>query len=101
MPPRRRRDGYRPALLSQQLQDAITAEAARLEAVPGPVETVAAVGEFYAALDDALDEVALARLRAVAELRARGWSYARIADATGLSKGRVAQLTRAAAERDL
>ena len=47
-----------------------------------------------AALDDALAEIALLRLRAIAELRRQGWSYDRIADAKSLSKGRVAQLAR-------
>lgn len=101
MPPRRRRDGYRPGTLSPALNDALEAEGARLDAIAGPLETIAAVGDTYAALDDALDAIALPRLRAIAQLRAQGWSYDRIAAATELSKGRVAQLVRAARDRDL
>ena len=101
MPPRRRRDGYRPETLTPALSEALVAEGARLEAIAGPLETIAAMGDTYAALDDALDAVALPRLRAIAQLRAQGWSYDRIAAATDLSKGRVAQLARAARERDL
>ncbi|MDU0314101.1 hypothetical protein RKE38_10430 [Phycicoccus sp. M110.8] len=66
-----------------------------------PLEVIAAVGDVFASLDDALAEVALPRLRAVAELRRQGWSYDRIAAATQLSKGRVAQLAREARARRL
>ncbi len=62
---------------------------------------IEAVGNTFAALDDALAELALPRLRAVAELRRRGWSYDSIAAATNLSKGRVAQLARDASQRRL
>lgn len=46
-------------------------------------------------------EIALPRLRAIAEARRRGWSYDRIAAATKLSKGWVAQLSRQARARGL
>ena len=101
MPPRRRRDGYRPETLTPALSDALAAEGARLDGIEGPLARIAAVGDVYAALDDALDVIALPRLRAIAELRAQGWSYDRIAVATELSKGRVAQLVRAAGDRHL
>jgi hypothetical protein len=96
VPPRRRRSGYRPGQLSPELHDAITAEAAQLAALQEPLAVIEAVGDTFAALDDALAELALPRLRAVAELRRQGWSYDRIAEATKLLKGRVAQLTREA-----
>ena len=62
---------------------------------------IASVGDLFASLADALAELAQPRLRVVAELRRQGWSYDRIADATGLSKGRVAQLSREARTRRL
>ncbi|KQZ88429.1 hypothetical protein ASD62_02970 [Phycicoccus sp. Root563] len=66
-----------------------------------PLAAIAAVGDTFAALDDALAQLALPRLRAVAELRRQGWSYDRIAAATNLSKGRVAQLAKEARARRL
>ena len=66
-----------------------------------PLVVIAAVGDVFAALDDALEQLALPRLRAVADLRRQGWSYDRIAAATNLSKGRVAQLAREARARRL
>ena len=52
-----------------------------------------AVGDAFAALDGELERFAKVRLAAIAALRADGWSYDRIAAATGLSKARVAQLS--------
>ena len=106
MPPARRktkqrRAGYRPGTLSQQLQDAITAEAARLGEPEEPLAVIAGVGEVFAGLDDALAELALPRLVAIADLRRQGWSYDKIAAETNLSKGRVAQLAREAKARRL
>lgn len=72
-----------------------------MEAIEGPVETIEAVGRTWVALDDALETISLPRLRAIAHLRREGWSYDRIAEATTLSKGRVAQLAREARDRDL
>ncbi|WP_156415598.1 helix-turn-helix domain-containing protein [Terrabacter sp. Soil811] len=57
-----------------------------------PIQIARAVGDFYAALDRELDRFATVRLKAVRQLRRAGWSYDRIAEATGLSKGRVQQL---------
>ena len=99
--PRPRRSGYRPGKLSPQLQEAITAEAQQLEELEEPLAVVAAVGDVFASLDDALAEIALPRLKAIADLRRQGWSYDRIATETNLSKGRVAQLAREARARRL
>ena len=96
MPPRRRRAGYRPGQLSPELRAAIATEAAQLDEITEPLAAIDAVGDVFAALDDALAEVALPRLRAIAALRAQQWSYDRIAAATQLSKARVAQLAREA-----
>jgi DNA-directed RNA polymerase specialized sigma24 family protein len=101
VPPRRRRAGSRPGQLSPELRDAITAEAAQLGALDEPLTVIEAVGDTFVALDDALAELALPRLRAVAELRSQGWSYDRIAAATNLSNGRVTQLAREARARRL
>ncbi|GAB3868878.1 hypothetical protein GCM10028801_45440 [Nocardioides maradonensis] len=83
------------------MRAAIEAEAARLGAIEAPLDAVAAVGEVFNGLDDVLDELSVPRLRAIARLRAEGWSYERIAESTRLSKGRVAQLAREAKRRGL
>ena len=77
MPPgrrraKRRRVGYRKGRLSPQLQEAITAEAARLSELEDRLTVVAGVGDVLATLDDALAELALPRLVAVAQLRRQG-----------------------------
>jgi hypothetical protein len=100
-PARRRRLGYRPGQLSPELREAISEEAQRVADLEEPLAVIAAVGDTFASLDDALAEVAMPRLRAIADLRRQGWSYDRIVDATHLSKGRVAQLSREARARRL
>jgi hypothetical protein len=92
--PRRRRDGSRPGSLSAVLERALTREAESLASIAEPIDRVQAANDFYAQLDYELEKVAKVRLEAIRELRATGWSYNRIAEATGLSKERVAQLAR-------
>ena len=94
MPPRQRRAGARRGSLSPELRDALRTEATRLGELEDPVRAARAVGDLFAAIDRELDRVAAVRLRAVRQLRRSGWSYDRIAEATGLSKGRVAQLAK-------
>lgn len=65
------------------------------------MESVQAVSEVFNALDDALEAVAEPRLRAIVELYRMHGSYGRIAAATGLSKSRVAQLSREARRRGM
>lgn len=89
----RRRAGARAGSLSPELRQALRAEAARLARLADPVEIIKGVGDTFAALDGELARVAKVRLAAVRRLRAQGWSYDRIAAATGLSKGRVQQLS--------
>jgi DNA-directed RNA polymerase specialized sigma24 family protein len=102
MPPRRRRrSGYRPGRLAEQLSQAIADEAQTVADLEEPLVVIGAVGDTFAALEDALGQLALPRLRAMAELRRQGWSYDRIAAATNLSKGRVARLAREARARRL
>lgn len=95
MPPRRRA-GSRPGSLSPRLQTAIAIEATGLASLADAADQVRAVSDFYAQLDFELEQVAAVRLDAVRRLRGAGWSYVRIAEATGLSKERVAQLSRTA-----
>lgn len=93
---RRDRTGYREGVMSQQMRDALRAEADRLAGLEEPAARARAVGDFFAALDMELETIAAVRLDAVAALRARGMTYQRIATATGLSVPRVAQLARTA-----
>jgi uncharacterized protein YerC len=93
---RRDRTGYRAGVMSQQMRDALRAEADRLAGLEEPAIRARAVGDFFAALDTELEAIAAVRLDAVAALRARGMTYQRIATATGLSVPRVAQLARTA-----
>jgi hypothetical protein len=88
------RSGARKGALSAQLRTALRAEAQRLEALSDPVDIVTGVGDTFAALDGELERIAKVRLKAVHRLRREGWSYDRIAAVTGLSKGRVAQLSK-------
>ena len=62
--------------------------------MPDPVVTTKAVWDLFAAIDRERDRVAKVRLKAARELRRNSWSYEWIAAATGLSKGRVAQLVK-------
>lgn len=81
------------------MRDAVVSEAAALEGLSEPVAVIEAVGDTFAALDDALAELALPRLRVIAELRRQGWSYDRIASARDESRSWPA--TRAADSCDL
>ena len=94
MPPHARRSGARRGSLSPSVRRELRAEAKRLAELGEPVAVIRAVGDAFAALDAELERVAAVRLRAVRQLRSDGWSYDRIAEATGLSKARVAQLSR-------
>ena len=90
----RRRAGHRAGHLPAEVRTAIRGEVGRLAALTDPIAVIVAVGDAYAALDAEMEQLARVRIRAVAELRAEGWSYERIAHATGLSKARVAQLAK-------
>jgi hypothetical protein len=56
------------------------------------------VGDTFAALDVELERLAEVRIAAIGQLRGAGWSYDRIAAATGLSKPRVQQLSKLSRE---
>lgn len=98
MPPRRRnqprppRAGARPGALSDEVRTALGEEVARLERIEEPAARSRAVGDLFAALDTELAAIAQVRYKAVREMRSDLMSYQRIADASGLSKGRVAQI---------
>lgn len=94
MPDRPRRAGARPGKPSAAVRDSLRNEVDRLGQIQDPVDAIRAVGDAFPALDTELDALAAVRLRAVQALRGHGWSYQDIADAIGLSKGRVAQLAR-------
>ncbi len=84
----------RRGVLSADLKQAIRAQAGRPEEVGDDINIVLAVGNAFAALDAELERIAKVRLRAVRRLRRQGWSYERIAAASGLSNARVAQLSK-------
>ena len=66
----------------------------RLAALGEPLAVIRGVGDAFSALDGELERLARPRLEAVQALRREGWTCDRIASATGLSKGQVAQLAR-------
>lgn len=75
---------------------AFQAEVARLDAVPDPLVGVLSVREALDVVDEGVAALGEVRLRRLSELRAAGWSYGRLEKATGLSKGRIGQLSRQA-----
>ncbi len=94
--PRLRRKGARVGALSPELRDAVRSEAARIADLEDPITVIKTTGDAFAALDSELERIADVRLAAIRRLREEGWSYDRIAAATGLSKTRVAKLSREA-----
>lgn len=94
------RSGAVPAPVEEVLDQVFVALgelAEAMEAIPEPAARVAALSAVILALDSRVDLVARARLRDLRLLRDNGWSYQRIALRTGLSKSRVAQLSRVVA----
>lgn len=88
------RAGYRAGAMSDDLRFAIAAEVQRLSTLGDPVEQARAVGDLFAAIDVELEQVAAVRLEAVREMRAQKLTYAQIAERTGITEARVAQLAR-------
>lgn len=76
------------------MADALAGEVARLEKIVDPSQTVVAVTDFFNALDGPLEQLAHRRRQAISAMYDDLGSYARVAEATGLSKSRVAQLYR-------
>lgn len=79
---------------------AISDEVARLAAIDDPAQAVNEVTDVFNALEDALDEVAEVRLRALAQMK-KTRSLNKIVEETVLSKSRVAQLVREARRQGL
>lgn len=95
MPSRRQnRAGAREGVISDDLERALLNEVHQLGGLVSAVDRIKAVNDFFAQLDLELEQFADVRLEAVTELRAQDWSYDRIAEATHLSKARVAQLVK-------
>lgn len=89
---------HRPApWLPAALLVALDCEANRVNRIDEPATIISAVNTFMAAMEQELGRFGTIRLSAVAALRQQGTSYDRIAASTGLSKSRVAQLARPAA----
>jgi uncharacterized protein YerC len=97
---RQNRSGARDGLISADLQAALPAEVCQLASIDGAVEQVKTVNDFFAQLDVELEQFTDVRFDAASQLRAEGMSYDRTAEATGLSKARVARLARAAQRDD-
>ena len=70
----------------------------RLGDLGDDVSRIRGVSDVLATLEAEHARVNRVRLEAVRRLRTDGWSYARIGEATGLSRSRVAQLVREAAQ---
>ena len=82
-----------------RLRQAIQALTRAIAALPSPEERVSAVGSALEAIENEAAELLQVRLTAVEEMRDAGFSYDRIAFLTGLSKARVAQLSRLSRDR--
>jgi DNA-directed RNA polymerase specialized sigma24 family protein len=91
---RQNRAGAREGIISAELEAALLNESHALGGLVEAVDRIKAVNDFFAKMDLELEQFADVRLEAVTELRAQGWSYDRIAEATELSKARVAQLVK-------
>lgn len=91
----RRQDPNRNGV-PDELRMAFRTEVERLDGLDDPIAVVRQAGDLIAGLDDEAEAIAAVRLNAVAMLREQDWSYDRIAEATGLSKARVAQLSQRA-----
>lgn len=65
---------------------------ADLEATSDPVERARAATELLTRHQSLVARLARIRRQAIAELRARGMSYAQVGEALGLTRGRIAQL---------
>lgn len=80
--------------MSKRLRDALREEVAALARIEDPAAAASAVGDVFAALDSELERLASVRARAIRAMSQAGFSYDKIAEATGLSKMRVSQIIR-------
>ena len=63
-------------------------------AIPDPFERLAAVTRRLAQVGEEINELSRLRRDLVVDLHEQGYSHARIADAAGLSRGRIFQILR-------
>lgn len=68
----------------------------RLQAIDDPAKRAKAAARELEKLSDQVSQLSTLRLQAIAELRKSELSYQQIADRLGLTRERVAQLTREA-----
>lgn len=99
MPPRKRatpgvRAGARPGVIAPEVLNAMRAEAKRLEELGEPLARAQAVGDFFAAVDAEMSRIARVRARAINELKDQGMSQTAIGRDLGMSKQRVAQISK-------
>lgn len=76
------------------VRDAVREACASTSRLQDPLAQISAASVLMAALEEETVQLAQLRIAAVLELRRSGWSLGRIADATGLSKARIAQIAR-------
>ncbi len=81
----------RKGRVTPQLRDAMKAEVARPRGLGDPLDVIRGVTETLSGLEREADKVAV-RHRGIRTLRRKGWSYDRLAEATGMSKSRIQQL---------
>lgn len=81
-----------------RLRDSLRRLASIIEDLTDAEERVAAVSSTLDAIHNETVVLQRSRLTAIASLRRAGFSYGRIAALTGLSKARVAQLSRISAQ---
>lgn len=82
-----------------RLSDVLDDVRAALDEVTDAAARMTAQSRLIVDLEAHIDRLSRDRLGEIAGLREEGWSYQRIAMRSGLSKSRVAQLSRAAEER--
>ena len=76
----------------EQQPAAITEDVDRVAAIADPVARARAAGELLAEHQSAVTRLAQIRRKAIAELRAQGFSYAQVGQSLGVTRGRIAQL---------
>jgi hypothetical protein len=99
VPARERRPGYRPVELPASVATGVEAELAGLEQLDAGAQ-VRELSRLMSALDQLNARLAQLRLDAVADMREANLTYEQIAEQSGLSYARVAQLARAAKGQD-
>ncbi len=66
----------------------------QLAAIPDPFARLAAVTQRLAESGQEISELSQLRRELVVQLHAKGYSHAKIAEAAGLSRGRIFQILR-------